>query len=211
MLIDIIKKKLKKHSIITDKDLTTLLGAQVSDDQRYSSVKRALAKGDLIHIKRGVYCLGDEYREGLLNLYTVSNFVYTPSYVSLTSALSYYGLIPESVPATTAVSTKRQARFATPLGMFSYAKIPQQVFLAGVKRIKDGKNVFLIADPIKAILDYAYIHKTQWRSIANIKDDLRIEEDFLPDVTGKQMVEFKTLYNRKNISLLIDGMLKEMK
>ena len=211
MLINIIKKKLKGRSIITDNDLTALPGAWVSDNQRYSSVKRALAKGDLIHIKRGVYCLGDELREGLLNLYAVSNLIYAPSYVSLTSALSYHGVIPEAVRETTAVSAKRQASFKTPFGRFSYNKIPKRAFLAGVKRIKKDNDVFLIAEPIKAILDYAYVHKTQWRSIEDVKGDLRTDEDFLKGVTKKQMIEFKKLYNRKNVSRLIDGLLKEKK
>ena len=46
--------------------------------------------------------------------YWVANRIYQPSYISMETALSYYGLIPEAVYTTTAVSTLKTSTFNTP-------------------------------------------------------------------------------------------------
>ena len=68
----------------------------------------------------------------------VANKIYSPSYISLETALSYYGLIPESVYALTSVSTRKTISFnkASELklknisGIENYSKIiEERVFL----------------------------------------------------------------------------------
>ncbi|MBQ9694417.1 MAG: hypothetical protein IJV69_06645, partial [Kiritimatiellae bacterium] len=48
-------------------------------------------KGDLIRIKRGLYCLSPEVNGHELNLPMIANALYAPSYLSFESALSFYG------------------------------------------------------------------------------------------------------------------------
>ncbi len=71
-----------------------------------------VAKGYILVLKRGIYMLSEEFRVTRCSNYFLANQLYTPSYVSLESALSYYGLIPEAVYATTSVTTKKTARIA---------------------------------------------------------------------------------------------------
>ncbi len=59
-----------------------------SENTRYSLVKRAIADGDIIRIKRGLYTLNPHYRKGTLNPYSVSHMIFPLSYISLESALS---------------------------------------------------------------------------------------------------------------------------
>jgi len=65
-----------------------------SEDRRYGLVKRAIAGGQIIHIRRGLYCLAPKYQKKKLNLYALAEHLYGPSYVSLESALSWHGWIP---------------------------------------------------------------------------------------------------------------------
>ena len=72
-----------------------------SDDRRYGLVRRAIASGEIIHIRRGLYCLSSKYQKKGMNPYALAQQVYGPSYVSLESALSWHGWIPEAVHGIT--------------------------------------------------------------------------------------------------------------
>ena len=54
-------------------------------------------KGFLIRLKRGLYVVNPEHSEKTLSNELIANHLYTPSYVSMSSALRYYELIPEAV------------------------------------------------------------------------------------------------------------------
>ncbi|MCK9549019.1 MAG: ATP-binding protein [Sphaerochaeta sp.] len=64
-----------------------------SDAARYSLVKRALADGDLIRIKRGLYMLPHRYRTVEVSAHTISSMIVAQSYMSLESALDSKVLI----------------------------------------------------------------------------------------------------------------------
>jgi len=138
-----------------------------SEDRRYGLVKRAIAGGQIIHIRRGLYCLAPKYQKKKLNLYALAEHLYGPSYVSLESALSWHGWIPEAVYTLTSASLGKSKEFKTPLGAFSYNRVPQKVFYAGVERLTDeAGDAFLMAQPIKALADYVYVHKKDWTGLA---------------------------------------------
>jgi hypothetical protein len=88
-------------------------------------------------------------------LFEISNLIYSPSYVSLESALSYYGLIPEAVFSINSVSTRKTAVFKTPLAVFNYRKIKKSLFFGYILQKYNNKS-YKIASPEKAILDYFY-------------------------------------------------------
>ncbi|PLX47137.1 MAG: hypothetical protein C0613_15035 [Desulfobulbaceae bacterium] len=113
-----------------------------------------LAKGVLLPIRRGLYVLGPDEREGPISLPLVANILYGPSYVSLEFALSRYGLIPEGVFDVTSVTLKRSRMIATPLGRFSYRHLPQSAYAIGVRMVQgEGGVSFLLASPEKALCD----------------------------------------------------------
>ncbi len=60
-------------------------------------------KGHISKIKKWYYTINNT-ELGNTELFMISNKIYQPSYISLESALSYYGLIPEWVFTTTAIS-----------------------------------------------------------------------------------------------------------
>jgi len=128
-------KKILEHTLndlISHGESTLLFPG--SPDQRYGLIKRAIAKEELIPIKRGLYYLGAKYRRQPLNLFFLAGRLYGPSYISLESALAYHGLIPESVPTITSACFHRSQEFKTPLGYFIYTRIPSRPLLQGVTR-----------------------------------------------------------------------------
>lgn len=93
------------------------------------------------------------------SLFSISNKIYSPSYISLEMAFCYYGIIPEQVFNITAVSTQKTISFDTDIGSFSYKKIKSELFW-WYKIVKIGENRFLIAELEKAFIDYFYLHST---------------------------------------------------
>src|SRR5581483_4675035 len=83
--------------------------------RRYSSprakLSRLLKSEALIHIKKGLYLLGQEFRREPYLPEQIANLMYGPSYVSLEWALRKYGLIPEHVEAVTSVTLKNANEF----------------------------------------------------------------------------------------------------
>lgn len=90
--------------------------------------------------------------------FVVANRLVHGSYVSRQSALAYFGLIPEYVPMTTSVTTRRPGRWRTPLGDFDFRHIR-----AGLLRdyrltdLGEGQRAF-VATPEKALLDLVYLY-----------------------------------------------------
>jgi len=102
--------------------------------------------GDLLGIRRGVYAF--PHRPS--STPEMIGALYPPAYVSLESALSQAGLLPD-VPFETTLITPRATRsFSTPRGRFHFHRIQPRLFFG-----YDSKTLF--ADPEKAILDYFYL------------------------------------------------------
>lgn len=90
-------------------------------------------------------------------LFFAANELYSPSYVSLESALSWYGFIPEGVFQITSCSTRKTQSFETPLGSFSYRHIKSTLFF-GYQLEEWNDHHFAIAEPEKTVIDYLYLH-----------------------------------------------------
>ena len=136
-------------------------------------------EGKLIRLKRGLFCVNPKYSQKSINHGVVANILYEgPSYVSIETALSYYGLIPERTMGMTSVVTGRSKTFTTPIGWFSYKTIPEDLFPIGVRSV-DG---YLMASPEKALCDYLYTRKDlriySPKTLASyLEEDMRFDFD----------------------------------
>jgi hypothetical protein len=156
---------------IHDTTLALLLGG--SEDRRYSWVKRALKKGQLVQLKRGVYLI--EKRPHWVDVFELAQQLYGPSYVSLESALEYHGWICEAVYLVTSVCTKRGQEIRSAIGGFHYDHTPPSHFFMGVTREVVGDQIRLIADPWKAIADYIYVYHKRWATMGEMVQELRLD------------------------------------
>jgi predicted transcriptional regulator of viral defense system len=90
-------------------------------------------------------------------LFFISNQSYHPSYISLETAMSYHGFVPEGVFKVTAVSTLKTNSFQTVVGHFGYQNIKPSLYF-GYSMVSFGSFYFKIATPEKTILDFLYLH-----------------------------------------------------
>lgn len=114
-------------------------------------------RGYIQHLAGGYYILADrEVNDAFL--YMTANQIYTPSYVSLESALAYHQIIPESVLGVTSVSARKTRQFESAWGQFSYRSIKPALMFGYEVVIARLDQKFLIANLEKAVLDYLYLN-----------------------------------------------------
>ena len=77
-------------------------------------------QGVIIRLKRGLYVVNPQYSGKTLSSELIANHLYTPSYISMTTALRYYGLIPEAVYVNQSMTVKHPRSFQTPVGNYDY-------------------------------------------------------------------------------------------
>ena len=113
--------------------------------------------GRLYQLRRGVYTLAPPFQKTKPHPFRIANLLVKSSYVSLHSALAYYGLIPEYTPSTTSVTPLRPGSWATPLGNFEYRHVQVTLFY-GLKQIEVSAGQFaFVAAPEKALLDLVHL------------------------------------------------------
>ncbi len=136
-------------------------GLLLAGEVNPADVRRQLSRwknaGKVTQLRRGLYALAPPYQKVVPHPFLVANRLVRGSYVSLQSALAYYGLIPEYVPVTLSVTTGRPGSWATQLGVFAFRHI-QTSFFTGYRRLDLGAGqAAYIAMPEKALLDLVYL------------------------------------------------------
>ena len=172
-----------------------------SDNAKKSFLKRACQKGDLIRVRKGLYLVGEGKRRSHYNSFVIANYMVEPSYVSLESALSFYGLIPEAVYTTTSVTTKVGSEVKTPVGQYSFSYLKTDYFNFGFYQIKDGDHKYLIATPLKALMDYIVLKKKEYKSAEELEEDLRFDFD--------EFLTYKKFVSKDKINEIITERLNE--
>jgi hypothetical protein len=131
------------------------------------------------------YCFTD-WPVDEVRLFLVSNSIYSPSYVSLESALSYYGLIPEAAISVQAVSSLKTRGFNTSLGRFAYRNLKSSN-LFGARLVQAGNRRACVADPGKAWLDFLYLNPSVRSS--NDFDSVRLNVNSFRDQVNLAVLE----------------------
>ena len=129
-------------------------------------------RGYVIPLKRGMYTLRDSDRETKFSLFYLANQLYSPSYISLESALSYYGFIPEGVYAVTSVTTKKTQSFENELGHFIYRNIQSSRFDGFTTVLDEFENSYNIASKERALIDFLFFH---CKGLRDITEDIFTE------------------------------------
>lgn len=189
------EKALRLYSVFSIKDVEKCFPD--FDNRRLVEWKE---KGYILKVRRGYYCF-TERKTGEHFLFFSANKIYSPSYVSMESALAYYNLIPEGVFMTTSVTTKNTASYDTPIGDFNYKHVKPILFF-GYRLINENDIVFKIADPEKVILDFFYFNKL------NTVEE--IEEMRFNEILMKELIDFEKLgkYQRRFNSKILDKRIK---
>ena len=125
------------------------------------------AKKNLVaQIRRELYCFDTTIVDEL----ELANLLYQPSYISLETALNYYGMIPDIPFAVSSITLTTTKHLANTFGNYNYYKIKRGLFFGFSPVQTSDLGVFNLADKEKALLDYLYLRRVT--TLSNSRVDI---------------------------------------
>ena len=195
-----LKTRLSKNDIIDIRNVITLFDS--IDRRRLYEWQK---KGYILKLTNNFYIFSDaEIDDPFLRM--LSNKIYSPSYVSLESALSFYGLIPEAVFQITGVTSRKTHNIQTDISNFNYRSIHKRLFWGYSLNTKTSYR-FFIADPEKTILDYLYLnpHLDDMRSL----EELRLNQERFNDLLNvPKLKKYLQLFSHTRLSKTTTKLMK---
>jgi len=138
-------------------ETSLLLAGEVDPANIQRQLSRWTRAARLHQLRRGLYALAPPFQKVEPHPFLVANRMVEPSYVSLQSALAHYGLIPEYVPITTSVTTRRPNGWDTPLGSYAFRHVKTELFRDyRLLEVAKEQRAF-VASSEKALLDLIYL------------------------------------------------------
>jgi hypothetical protein len=190
-----------RDRILTDQQIKRLVTG--TDQRRHHLVNRAMKAGELVRLRRGLYTLANKFRAHPVHPFAVAQMLVPGSYVSLETALAFHGWIPEAVYTTASIVPGRKAKEFRheSLGLFTFHPLAIQAgsFLELVRRVEANSQSFLVAEPLRALMDLVCLRKVEWQGIAWILQGLRVDADALNKVTGAELRTLEGVYKHKRM------------
>jgi len=138
---------IQKNISLLDVNTAQKIFSFQNDNSLYKFLQR-LERADILkRIVKGKYLFS--LKE--INDYELANLLLTPSYISLESALSFYGILAQFPYTITSVTPLKTKKIIYNEKEFEFAHLKKEYFFGYVK-----KDNFLIAQPEKALLDELY-------------------------------------------------------
>lgn len=171
-----------------------------------NNLTRWLKKGYLIRLRRGFFSF-PEYQNKPDYSFYFANRIYQPSYISLHSALAFYGMIPESVIQITSVSSLKTFSVVNDFGEFTYKNVKEALMFGyDLKNVADNRTI-LFATPEKALLDLLYLYP--FYNTSSELEELRLDEDFLHEEFKKEvLLNYASKIKSKSVDARIKLFLK---
>jgi hypothetical protein len=133
-----------------------LLAGKVSPENVHLQLTRWTKSGRVYQLRRGLYAIAPPYQKVKPHPFVIANHLQRASYVSLQTALAFYGMIPETIQSTVSVTSGRPEQLSTPLGSFEFRHVKSEL-LHGYHMTDLRGQQALVATPEKALLDLIYL------------------------------------------------------
>jgi len=191
-----------------------LLVSIFKDYQRPNDkIYRAAKDGLIQSIKKGLYIAGPALNAGRKpEPFLLANHILGPSYVSVETALSYYGIIPERVYEITSMTTQAARKFNTPVGTFTYLRLPLPYYAFGIRSEKITDDQYsMIASPEKALFDKivttsGLLFRSRKAAKEFLLENMRMDQDALRQFNVKEMTTWTTgSLKEESLSLVINA------
>lgn len=173
-------------------------------------VHALLNEGVLESVKKGLYIVGPAIKTTKPEPFLLANHILGPSYVSVDTALSYHGWIPERVYEVASMTTKASRKFTTPLGVFTYTHLSLPYYAFGIEQVQLADEQYaMMATPEKALFDKVIttsglILRSQTQVLNYLLEDLRINEDRLRECDLQKMSQWvQDASKAESLSLII--------
>lgn len=150
-----------------------------------NNLTRWVKKGYLVRLRQGYFAFSEYKSRQDYSLY-FANRIYRPSYISLHTALAFYGMIPEAVVQITSVTSLKTISFSNDFGEYSYKNLKENLMFGyELKPVADNRTM-QFATPEKALLDLLYLYP--FYDNEQELEELRLDEDYLHDDLDKDLL-----------------------
>lgn len=178
----------KRKYIFTPTDLERYFN--VSNDTAVKFILRNVKKGVYAKIKRGLY-FDKNLKPSELE---IANRMYSPSYVSFEYALSYYGIIPETVYSITSATSKTSREFNVLNISYNFYHLKRELFFGYEIKNINGQLIY-IAEQEKAFIDYLYFIDLRKKTLSD-----RID---IKKLNYNKILKFSKVFKRASLNELI--------
>jgi len=151
-------------------------------------------------LKNGLYEIIYPESKNIPDLF-LANKLYSPSYVSLETALSIYNIIPEVAFGVTSITTKPTRELNNFHGFFRYRSIRTRAFI-GYRIIEENKFKIKIAEPEKAFADYVYFKLYDSHKI-NVEEE-RFDLSVLKKFKKAKLYKYASYFNKLTYNTIKD-------
>jgi len=138
---------------------TNLQAQQMAGEHIATTLTHWIHRGYIVRLRRGLYTF-PELVEPPYTPLRLAQYIYSPSYISLQTALHYHGLTTEYTSQLNSVTTLKTAHFYNDAGIYSYQTV-QPHFYYGYNTVTTAQGeTMLMATPEKALLDLLHFNPT---------------------------------------------------
>lgn len=178
----------KRVSLFSINDAKKVFNIE-KDNTLYKILQRLEKKDIIRRIENGKYLFS--FIE--VSDFEIANFLTSPSYISLESALSFYGILSQFPYTITSITSKKSKRVIYEDKEYEFIHMESKYLYGFFK-----KNNFLIASPEKALIDELYFIAKKLRIIS-------LEELDLTNINKKHLKSIVKKYDYIPLKRLVDN------
>ena len=178
----------KRVSLFSINDTKKVFNIE-KDNTLYKLLQRLEKKDIIKRIENGKYLFS--FIE--VSDFEIANFLTSPSYISLESALSFYGILSQFPYTITSITSKKSKRVIYEDKEYEFNHMESKYLYGFFK-----KNNFLIASPEKALIDELYFVAKKLRIIS-------LEELDLTNINKKHLKSIVKKYDYIPLKRLVDN------
>ena len=178
----------KRVSLFSINDAKKVFNIE-KDNTLYKLLQRLEKKDIIKRIENGKYLFS--FIE--VSDFEIANFLTSPSYISLESALSFYGIMSQFPYTITSITSKKSKRVIYEDKEYEFIHMESKYLYGFFK-----KNNFLIASPEKALIDELYFVAKKLRIIS-------LEELDLTNINKKHLKSIVKKYDYIPLKRLVDN------
>ncbi len=175
-----------------------LLGLLKNYSSPYDKINALVQKGYLVQLRKGLYSTSTLVSSKSPEPFLIANHLYGPSYISLESAMFYWGLIPERVFEISSVTSKLSKKINSHNQLYSFTHLPLPYYTFGIQQLSlTNTQTIMIASKEKCICDKIITSagiqlRSKKQTITYLVEDLRIEKDSLRLLNTREMAKWIT-------------------
>jgi hypothetical protein len=200
------------EQVLDETSVANLVGG--SDSRRYGLVNRACRAGELHRLRRGLYVLDGRFRKQAAHPFMLAQTLQPGSYISLATALVYYGWMARTGMETASITPGRKTKHYSHavFGEFDFypLALANDCLLELIIREQAGGQTMLIARPARALMDLVCLRKYAWQGLDWLVAELHIDPGKLQLVGVAEFKILKHVYKQRRVKIFLDNLVQEL-